>query len=58
MVIKLIELYEKDDNLEKIDPIFQQYINDEDVIGEDFVRIAEADFRIGVKNQCFNLQKW
>lgn len=26
MVIKLIDIYEKDDNLEKIDPIFQQYV--------------------------------
>lgn len=33
-------------------------MKDEELIGEDFVRIAEAEFRVGVRNQCFNLQNW
>lgn len=33
VIVKLINLYEKDCNMEKIDPIFQEYSATEDNIG-------------------------
>lgn len=44
--------------MEKIDPIFQEYSATEDSIGEDFVHIAKAYFKVGVTNECFFLQKF
>lgn len=44
--------------MEKIDPIFQEYSLNEETIGEDFLKIASSYFRVGVKNICFNLQKF
>jgi hypothetical protein len=58
VVMKLIDLFEKDTNMEKIDLVFQEYSKDEESIGEDFVHIAKAYFRVGVTNQCFFLQKF
>ena len=58
VLLKLLEVYDKDDNLEKIDPIFQSYVVEEEVIREDFVAVANAYYRMGVRNQCFNLQKF
>ena len=55
-VIKLMDLYEKDLNMEKIDVIFKEYCEVEDNIGEDFVRVARAYFQVGTANQCFKLQ--
>lgn len=56
--MKLIDLYAKDLNMEKIDALFQQYSKDENTIGEDFVHIAKAYFKVGITNQCFFLQKF
>jgi len=58
VVVKLIDLYAKDLNMEKIDALFQQYSKDENTIGEDFVHIAKAYFKVGITNQCFFLQKF
>ena len=46
-------MHEKNENMEKIDVIFKEYIEKEDTIGDDFVAIASSYFRTGVTNECF-----
>ena len=57
-IVKLVDLYAKDENMEKIDGVFKQYCEKEETIGEDFVHIGYAYFKVGVTNECFFLQKF
>ena len=57
-LVKLVKLYEQKEDMEKIDGIFQQLVQEEDTISEEFVAVAESYFKTGVTNQCFFLQKF
>lgn len=57
-LVKLVKLYEKNEDMEKIDKIFQELVDEEETITEEFVGVAESYFKTGVTNQCFFLQKF
>lgn len=54
-LVKLVEMYQKNEDMEKIDKVFKELLETEDVITEEFVAIAESYFKTGVTNQCFYL---
>lgn len=57
-LVKLVQMYQKKEDMEKISQVFEELVVEEDAITEEFVTIAECYFRTGVTNQCFFLQKF
>ena len=44
--------------MEKIDEFFKYYCQTETKIGDDFAKVADAYFRVGIGAKFFNLQNF
>lgn len=57
-LVKLVEMYHKNLDMEKIDVVFKELLESEKEITEEFVAIAGFYFRTATENQCFFLDNF